>query len=72
MRKEVVFTKDGEVFMSLDPPGAHVFGRDKFSIIVDVDEVDGESLEEYTDRCIDQAIKQLIMRYFNLRSYMGK
>lgn len=69
MKREVVFTKDGEYWMSLDPVGAHVYGKDKFRIVVDVEEKEGECLEDYTDRCLQQAVKQLIQRYFNLRSY---
>ena len=70
MRREVVFTKDGDSWLSLDPPGAHIYDNNKFCIVVDIEDKEGESLKELSDRCIKQAVKQLIRRYFNLRSYM--
>ena len=70
MKREVVFTKDGDCFMSLDPPGAHIYTKDKLAICVDLEQQKGECLEDFTDKCIAEATKRIIRRYFSLRSYM--
>jgi len=70
IRKEVIFTEDGDYWVSNDPPGAHIYNNTKrFCIIVQLDEKEDESKEELEKRCIDKAISQLIRRYFNLRKY---
>ena len=69
MKRDVVFTKDGNFWLSLDPPGAFKHLNDSITVTIDLNKKDNESADEFNKRCQKEGIKQLIKRYFNLRDY---